>query len=83
MSKKTRALESMAEAIEALRQPDEPLDFAFTTAQSVVVVAGVAALVVIAGTLLRLTWMSTHPDDPAWQDVWEGPGRDMRSYKPQ
>lgn len=87
MSKKTEALKAIEAAVKDLQEQPAPgpvdFDLVISTAEKAVVLAGIGALVVIAGTLLRLTWLTTHPDDPAWHDAWEGPGRDTRSYKPQ
>lgn len=76
MTKKTEALKEMAATLEKLSVP-EPAEVAFSTMQSIVLVVGVASLVVTAVMLSRLTWLTTHPDDPGWHDAWEG-GSSMR-----
>lgn len=85
MGKKTEALLSIETALKELQTPEKPapvdFDLVFSTAEKAIVVAGVGALVVIAGVLVRLAWMFSHPDDRAWKDAWEGSGRDTLSYK--
>ena len=86
MSKKTEALKAIEAAVKELQAQPEPgpvdFDLVLSTVEKGVMVLGIGALVVIAGTLIKLTWMLSHPDAPEWHDVWEGSGRDTRSHTP-
>ena len=77
MGKKTKALQSIEAALKELQEMEtKPVDFdpVLSFAEKTVVVAGVAALVVIAAALAEMAWLWSHPEDPTWTDAWEGGG---------